>query len=148
MITKLFLREEECEMKKKVSFMMVFLLAFLVFGSITASAKVIQFEIYRSDGAVWVASNTKDLSGSNFQISNLDTAYSNFVENEDVIGFRVKDPAGTVSYSGYHKFSKFVYRYAIPYTSTPGLGASLRLNSQIDSTGQYDYIQYDGEWIS
>lgn len=145
---KLFLREEVFVMKKKLSFMSAFLLAALVFGSITASAMDIQFGIYRSDGVVWVASNTKDLSGSNFQISNLDTDYSNFIEGADVIGFRVKNPAGTVSYSAYHTFSNFVNRYSLPYTTTPTSGANLRLNAQVDSAGQYDYIQYDGEWIS
>ncbi|MFU0827027.1 MAG: hypothetical protein ACFWTJ_05720 [Lachnoclostridium sp.] len=45
-------------MKKK--FMAFFLLSFLAFGSVTAFAKTIQFEIYRSDGVVWVASNTKE----------------------------------------------------------------------------------------
>jgi hypothetical protein len=114
----------------------------------TASAMDIHFEIYRSDGVVWVASNTKDLSGDQFYISNLDTADSNFVEDEDVIGFRVKNPAGTVSYSGYHTFSRFVDRYPLEYTTTPDTGASLRLNAQIDSEGEYDYIEYDGEWIS
>lgn len=145
---KLFLREEVFGMKKKLSFMSAFLLAALVFGSMTASAMSIQFDITRSDGVVWVASNTKDLSGSNFQISNTDTAYSDFVEGEDVIGFRVKNPAGTVSYSGYHTFSNFVYRYSLPYTTTPAMSASLRLNAQIDSEGQYDSISYEGEWIS
>jgi len=124
------------------------LLAALVFDSMTASAMDIHFEIYRSDGVVWVASNTKDLSGDQFYISNLDTADSNFVEDEDVIGFRVKNPAGTVSYSGYHTFSRFVDRYPLEYTTTPDTGASLRLNAQIDSEGEYDYIEYDGEWIS
>ena len=124
------------------------MLAALVFDSMTASAMDIHFEIYRSDGVVWVASNTKDLSGDQFYISNLDTADSNFVEDEDVIGFRVKNPAGTVSYSGYHTFSRFVDRYPLEYTTTPDTGASLRLNAQIDSEGEYDYIEYDGEWIS
>jgi hypothetical protein len=143
-----YLREEVFGMKKKLSFMSAFLVATLIFGSMTASAMSIQFNISKSDGAVWVASNTKDLSGSNFQISNMNTSYSNFVEDADVIGFRVKNPAGTVSYSGYHTFSKFVYRYSLPYTTTPATSASLRLNAQVDSAGQYNNVQYEGEWIS
>jgi|GEM_PF-3016527 len=133
---------------KKFSFMMGLLVSVFVFGSITSFAMDISFDIDRSDGVVWVASNTKDLSGSQFMISNLDTSYSNFVEDSDVIGFKVKNPAGTVSYSGYHTFSKFVYRYNLTYTTTPAMNSSLRLNSQIDSQGLYDNIRYDGEWIS
>jgi hypothetical protein len=132
-------------MKKK--FMAFFLLSFLAFGSVTAFAKTIQFEIYRSDGVVWVASNTKDLSGSK-RIYLFDTSSSNFIEDEDVIGFRVKNPAGTVSYSDYHRFSRFVDEYPLSYITTPTKGASLRLNSQIDSKGKYDYIKFDGEWIA
>jgi hypothetical protein len=135
-------------MKKKMSFMVVFMLTVLVFGSMTASAKDIQFEIYRSDGVVWVASNTKDLSGNQFKISNLDTADSDFIEDAYVIGFRVKDSAGKVSYSAYHRFSRFVKRYPLSYTTTPNLHEYLRLNAQIDNEGQYDHIKYDGEWIS
>lgn len=135
-------------MKKKFSFMAVSLLGILVFGSVTASAKSIQFNISRSDGVVWVASNTKDLYVDEFKISNQNTAYSNFIEGQDVIGFRVKNPAGTVSYSSYHTFSRFVYRYTMPYVSAPYQGADLRLNSQIDSLGQYNNIKFDGEWIS
>jgi hypothetical protein len=136
-------------MKKKMSFMVVFMLTVLVFGSMTASAKDIQFEIYRSDGVVWVASNTKDLSGNQFKISNLDTADSDFIEDEDVIGFKVKDYwDDNVSYSRYHTFSRFVDRYPLWYTTTPDMSTYLGLNAQIDSEGQHDSINYEGEWIS
>jgi len=127
---------------------MLSLLAVFAFGSTTAFAKQLHFEIFRSDGVVWVESNTKDLSGDKFYISNLDTVYSNFIEDQDVIGFRVKNPEATVSYSDYHTFSKFVYRYPLTYITTPTKGASLRLNAQIDSKGMYDYIKFEGEWVS
>ncbi len=133
-------------MKKKL--MSALLVATLVFGSITASAKSISFNISKDDGAVSVATNTKDLSGSYFQISNLDTEYSNFIEDKDVIGFKVKNSAGTTSYSAYHTFSKFVYRHSLSYTTTPSSGASLKLNAQVDSTGLFNNIKFEGEWIS
>lgn len=123
--------------------------ALATLGSMTAFAKPISFDIYRTDGVIQVASNTKDVTGDYFRISNFKPAESYyFIEDKDVIGFRVKNPAGTISYSKYHTFSKFVDRYPLKYLSTPAMRASLRLNSQIDSTGQYDFIRFTGEWIS
>lgn len=132
-------------MKKRI-LVMTCLLTMLMCGS-TCFAKEIKFPITRSEGVKQVATNTKDLPGSVWKISNLDTAYSNFVEDKDVIGFKAKRASGA-SASGYHTFSKFVYRYSLPYTNTPDLRESLKLNAQIDSKGQFDSIKFEGEWIS
>lgn len=132
-------------MKKRI-LAMTCLLTMLMCGS-TCFAKGITFNITKSEGVKRVATNTKDLAGSEWKISNLDTTYSDFIEDEDVIGFKVKNASDT-PVSRYHTFSKFVYRYPLPYTSTPGQGSSLKLNAQIDSRGQHNSIAYDGEWIS
>lgn len=132
-------------MKKKV-IITTCLLTMLMCSS-TCFAKGISFKINRSEGAKIVATNTKDLSGTEWKISNFDTNYSNFVENRDVIGFRTRDTSGKVL-SGYHTFGKYVYRYSLPYTSTPANGTTLKLHSQIDSKGKYDNIKFEGEWIS
>lgn len=125
---------------------MTCLLTMLMCGS-TCFAKDIKFQITRSQGVQQVTTNTKDLSGSEWKISNIKTAYSNFVEDKDVIGFKAKRASGA-SASAYHTFSKFVYRYSLPYTSTPSQGETLKLNTQIDSKGKYDTIKFEGEWIS
>ena len=132
-------------MKKRI-LAMTCLLTMLMCGS-TCFAKGIAFQITKSDGVKQVTTNTKDLSGSVWKISNMDTTYSNFVEDKDVIGFKSKRASGA-SASAYHTFSKFVYRYSLPYTSTPAQGETLKLNTQIDSKGQYDSIKFEGEWIS
>ena len=132
-------------MKKRI-LAMTCVLTMLMCGS-TCFAKGIAFQITRSEGVKQVTTNTKDLSGSVWYISNLDTTYSNFKEDKDVIGFKVKNTSDA-SVSAYHTFSKFVYRYSLPYTSTPAQGATLRLNTQIDSKGQYNTIKFEGEWIS
>lgn len=132
-------------MKKKI---LVFTLLMALFAfNATAYAKTIAFEINKSDGAILVTTNTKDLSGSEWKISNSNTTYSNFIENSDVIGFRTRNTSGT-ALSAYHTFSKFVYRYSLPYTTTPATGQTLRLHSQVDSTGQYNNIKFEGEWVS
>lgn len=125
---------------------MTCLLTMLMCGS-TCFAKDIKFQITRIQGVQQVTTNTKDLSGSEWKISNIKTAYSNFVEDKDVIGFKAKRASGA-SASAYHTFSKFVYRYSLPYTSTPSQGETLRLNTQIDSKGKYETIKFEGEWIS
>ncbi len=114
-------------MKKRI-LAMTCLLTMLMCGS-TCFAKDIKFEITKSAGVQQVATNTKDLSGSVWKISNQNTTYSNFSENKDVIGFRVKRASGA-SASAYHTFSKFVYRYSLPYSSTPAQGETLKLNTQ------------------
>ncbi len=132
-------------MKKRI-LAMTCLLTMLMCGS-TCFAKGIAFKITRSEGVKQVATNTKDLSGSVWYISNQNTTYSNFIQNKDVIGFRVKRESGA-SASAYHTFSRFVNRYSLPYTNTPNQGEPLKLNAQIDSEGQYDEIKFEGEWIS
>lgn len=122
--------------------------AVLTVGSISAFAEPISFSICRSDGVKAVAYNTKDLSGSTWYISNNNTSYSNFIENGDIIGFKVKGRYNDVAYSDYHTFSRFVSSYPLSYTSTPALGTNLKLNAQVDSNGQYSCMQYEGEWVS
>lgn len=145
MCTYIFFEGRNYNMKKRI-LAMTCLLTMLMCGS-TCFAKGITFQITKSEGVKQVTTNTKDLSGSVWKISNLNTSYSNFVEDKDVIGFKAKRASGA-SASAYHTFSKFVYRYSLPYTSTPAQGETLKLNTQIDSKGQYNSIKFDGEWIS
>ncbi len=131
-------------MKKKI---LIFTLLMAFAFSTTAFAKDITFTITKSQGAVQVATNSKDLSGSTWYISNFDSADSDFIEGEDVIGFKAFTASGT-AVSTYHTFGNFVNRYPLSYTSTPSTGASLYLNAQVDSTGAYSSITFDGEWVS
>ena len=134
-------------MKIKKFLVLLIILVLTISLGLTAFAKPISFEIKRSQGARCIADNTKDLTGSQWQISNMNTAKSDFVAGYDVIGFRTRNPSGS-ALSDYHTFSKFVYRYSLPYTSTPAKGAALKLHTQIDSKGYFDFINFDGEWIS
>ena len=59
--------------------------------TVTAHAQPLKFYVTKSMGVKTVQTNTKDISGSTFWITNSNTSYSNFVENDDVIGFKVKD---------------------------------------------------------
>ena len=133
---------------KKAAILTIFMAAVLTVGAIPASAEALIFEINRSESAKPVAYNTKDIAGSTWYISNFRTTYSNFIEDRDVIGFKVKGKNNDVPYSSYHTFSKFVNDYPLAYTSTPENGAPLKLNAQIDSAGQFDNIRYEGQWRS
>lgn len=143
--TYIILFKEECVMTKKI--LAFFCLLAILAGGSTAFAKSIRFEVYRDEGAIQVTKNTKDMAGSKWKISNLDTSYSNFKEDEDVIDFRTLNKNNDVI-SKWHSFSKFVYRYSLDYTSTPADNAEVRLNAKVNSKSKYSWIAYDGEWLT
>ena len=132
-------------MKKKI-FLATVLSVMTLFGS-NVFAKNIEFSI-GSGQVIQVTTNTKDLSGSKWMITNSKVNYSTFVEGSTVVGFKTKNPSTGGDYSAYHTFSRFVYRYELPYTTTPSMRANLALNSQIDSTSRYDMTNFFGEWVS
>ena len=134
--------------KKRKILTMCIMLGLISMTSLTSFAKPLKFDIRRDDGAVIITDNTKDLSGDQWKVSNFDTEYSNFIEDKDVIGFRVRDQIVGNTYSYYHTFSRFVYRYPLTYYEVPAMGQKLRMKSQIDSAGDYSYIKFEGEWIS
>jgi len=133
---------------KKAAILTIFMAAVLTVGSIPAFAKDISFSIYKTNGEITVDTNTKDLSGSTWYISNQNKGGSNFIEDKDVIDFRVMNSSASSAYSGYHSFSKFVDRYPLLYTTTPSMGTSLTLRALVDNNGQYNYIHYVGEWVA
>ena len=143
--TYIILFKEECVMTKKI--LAFFCLLAILAGGSTAFAKTIRFEVYRDEGATQVTTNRKEIAGSKWYVSNQDTSYSNFKENKDVIDFRTLNKNND-AISTWHSFSKFVYRYALNYTSTPANNAELRLNSRVNSKSEYVWIAYEGEWLT
>lgn len=132
---------------KRIVLIVFTLVAILAFHS-TAFAKNIQFTAWKGDLATYVDTNTKDLSGSQWKISNQQKAPSDFIQDQDVVGFKVWNPGCTTAYSGYHTFSKFVDKYSLPYSTTPAMNTTLRLNAQIDSSSAHSHATFVGEWIS
>lgn len=132
---------------KKHSKVLIALAVIASMFTVTAYAKDIKFSITKSDGATAITTNTKDRTQNSWLITNSDTSYSNFIAGEDVIGFRVRNTSKTAM-SSYHTFTNFVKNYALPYTKTPTQGQTLVLWSQIDSTGDYSIINFEGKWFT
>ena len=119
--------------------------------TITAYAKPLHFYITKSNGVQMVQTNKKDRTDSKWLITNSNTSYSDFVENSDVIGFKVKDYTDYHignSMSSYHTFSRFVNNWPLSYTTVPIMRQDLALNAQIDSKGAYNYIHFEGAWYA
>ena len=133
--------------RKLLGILGVAIVSFNALGA-TVFAKPISFSIKKADGSVFVTNNKKELGGSQWQISNFDTLYSNFIQDRDVVGFRTKSSDNISNYSNYHTFSKFVYRYSLPYITTPAMNTTLRLNTQIDSSSAFSVVKFEGEWVS
>jgi hypothetical protein len=129
-------------MKKKVVLLSLVMVLALV-GS--ALAKEIKFAITKQDGSVYITDNRKDLPGSYWEISNVDAGYSDFVENFDVIGFRVRDVNDNYM-SDYEEITEFCYRKQLPYTTLPTQGSALRLRAQIADRSFYNSLKFEGEW--
>lgn len=81
-------------MKKTFKLLIVLAMVSSIF-TVTAQTRSLNFYIIKSMEIQTVQTNTKDRTDYKWTITNSDTSVSNFIEDEDIIGFKVKDYRGS-----------------------------------------------------
>lgn len=132
-------------MKRRIFTVIAAVAVMVTAFSSVASAKSLDFILYRNNGAVRVTNNTKDVSGSTWKMSN--NSGSGFIANNDVLGFKVWNYGITTPYTGYKPIKTFgTFTYG--YTKTPFKGEAIALRGMVDSTSKRGTVPYRGSWVS